>query len=50
LKVAAEDASGVGEGKEFPKGTADTKKEDLWYTEWVWGTHEGKLWRCRNDG
>ena len=29
LKVAAEDASGIGEGKEFHKGTTDTKKEDL---------------------
>ena len=29
LKAAAEDASGIGEGKEFHKGTTDTKKEDL---------------------
>jgi len=29
LKVAAEDASGIGEGKEFHKGTEDTKKEIL---------------------
>ena len=28
-RLAAEDASGVGEGKELPKGTTDTKKEDL---------------------
>ena len=29
LEVAAEDASGIGEGNEFHKGTTDTKKEDL---------------------
>jgi len=29
LKVAAEDAGGIGEGKEFHKGTTDTKKEIL---------------------
>ena len=29
MKVAAEDASGIGEGKEFHKGTEDIKKEIL---------------------
>ena len=29
MKVAAEDAGGIGEGKEFHKGTTDTKKEIL---------------------
>jgi len=33
LKVAAEGASGVVEGKEFHKGT--TEREDLWETDWV---------------
>ena len=29
MKVAAEDAGGIGEGKEFHKGTTDTKKDIL---------------------
>ena len=33
LKVAAEDASGIVEGKELHKGTTDTKEEDLRKTE-----------------
>ena len=34
-----EEASGIGKGKEFHKGTTDTKREDLWDTKWVCGTN-----------
>ena len=37
MKVAAEDASGIGEGEEFHKGTTDTKKKGSmrnWMSLW----------------